>query len=55
MSSIDKRIDLSKANQCGSQYYVDLDKKIDLYDRVRCGLSHEYFIEVIGVSDSVAH
>lgn len=27
------------------QPYVDLDKKIDLYKRVRCGLVHEYFIK----------
>lgn len=25
--------------------YVELDKKIDLYRRVRCGLVHEYFIK----------
>jgi hypothetical protein len=27
------------------QAYVNLDKRIGLYDRVRCGLSHEYFIK----------
>lgn len=26
-------------------HYVQLDNKIDLYDRVRCGLAHEYFIK----------
>jgi hypothetical protein len=27
------------------KYYVDLDKQINLYSRVRCGLAHEYFIK----------
>ncbi len=27
------------------QYYVNLDKKVGLYDRVRCGLAHGYFIK----------
>ncbi len=26
-------------------YYVSLNQQIDLYDRVRCGLAHEYFIK----------
>lgn len=26
-------------------YYVNLDKQIDLYSRVRCGLVHEYFVK----------
>lgn len=26
-------------------YYVNLDKQINLYKRVRCGLAHEYFIK----------
>lgn len=27
------------------QPYIDLNKDINLYDRVRCGLAHEYFIK----------
>lgn len=30
-------------------YYVQLDSKINLYNRVRCGLAHEYFIKGPGV------
>jgi len=26
-------------------HYVNLDKQIDLYNRVRCGLVHEYFVK----------
>lgn len=26
-------------------HYVDLDKELDLYKRVRCGLVHEYFVK----------
>ena len=26
-------------------YYVDLDDRIGIYERVRCGLTHEYFIK----------
>jgi hypothetical protein len=26
-------------------HYVNLDKQIDLYKRVRCGLVHEYFVK----------
>jgi hypothetical protein len=31
------------------RYYVDLDQRIDLYSRVRCGLAHEYFIKGSGM------
>jgi len=27
------------------QFYINLNKEIDLYHRVRCGLAHEYFIK----------
>lgn len=26
-------------------HYVDLDKRLDLFKRVRCGLVHEYFVK----------
>lgn len=27
------------------QFYIDIDKEIVLYERIRCGLAHEYFIK----------
>lgn len=35
-------------NYMGS-YYVQLDNRINLYKRVRCGLAHEYFIKGPGI------